>query len=328
MKGIELSRAFWEECGRPMLEERFPELTGLVAVGLVGAGSECYGYDDEISRDHDFEHGFCFYLPDEERVSRRQEFLLGRAYESLPKEFMGLRRSMFNPAGGNRHGVFRTAEVYRAMTGIPGKPEGWRDYLRVPDEALAEATNGVVFYDGLGEFSAIREAWKNPPRDVQLKKLCGYLIRMSQTGEYNFERCLKRLDPASAQLVIAEFAKATAGAWEWIHNRPSPYYKWRLRSLAEYSDSTRLYPMLCSLLLGGRRDPGAESLFEGIGRNGDGSYAAAELIAGICSEVLVHVRKAFPECPQDADLQRTALALNDRIGDGVLRSMSPLAAIG
>ena len=152
MKGLEISRAFWEECGKPMLEERFPELMGLIAVGLVGAGSERYGYDDELSRDHDFEHGFCIYLPDEEKVNRRQEFLLGREYESLPKEFMGLRRSLFNPAGGNRHGVFRTGEVFRSMTGLPGMPAGWRDFLRVPEKLFINNRPAFLvrtLYDGI-----------------------------------------------------------------------------------------------------------------------------------------------------------------------------------
>lgn len=311
MKGLEISKAFWEECGRPVIEERFPELMGLIAVGLVGAGSECYGYDDDISRDHDFEHGFCIYLPDEERVSRRQEFLLGRAYESLPKEYMGLRRSLFNPAGGNRHGVFRTAEVYRGMTGLPGKPEGWRDFLRVPDEALAEAINGEVFYDGLGEFSAIREAWSNPPRDVVLKKLCGYLIRMSQTGEYNYVRCLKRGDEASAQLAAAEFVRASVSAWGWIHNRPSPYYKWCLRSLGDYGDAAGLEKLLRDIL---------------TGQNAEGDRGA--LVNDACGMILAAVREMFPECAGAQDLQRAAMILNDRIGDGVLRNMGPLTAIG
>ena len=328
MQGLEISRAFWEEYGKPMMEERFPELMGVVAVGLVGAGSECYGYDDELSRDHDFEHGFCIYLPDEEKVNRRQEFLLGRAYESLPKEFMGLRRSLFNPAGGNRHGVFRTAEVFRAMTGLPGIPEGWRDFLRVPDESLAEATNGLVFYDGYGEFSAIHDAWRRPPRDVQLKKLCGYLIRMSQTGEYNLERCLKRLDKATAHLVVAEFVRATASAWEWIHNRPSPYYKWCIRSLAEYSDSGRLVSLLSALLTDGRMPSETGGSFAEIGREQDDCYSAMELVRYTGDEILANVRRVFPECAGETDLQRMALALNDRISDGVLRSMSPLAAIG
>ena len=305
MKGLEISRAFWEEHGKPMMEERFPELLDLTAVGLVGPGSECFGYDDEISRDHDFEHGFCIYLPDEERVSRRKEFLLGRAYESLPKEFMGLRRSLFNPAGVNRRGVFRTEDIYRQLTGFSGPPGDWRAYLSVPDCAMAEVTNGEVFFDGLGEFSAIREAWRNPPEDVQRKKLCGYLIRMSQTGEYNHPRCLERGDEASAFLTAAEFVKAAAAAFGWVYNRPSPYYKWCLRFVQDL--------------------PKGE-MYAGYLKNAlcpDGSTCIAE--ARILLTAVLQEQGLVPEGTED--LQKAAFIINDGIRDGVLRSLSPLAAV-
>ena len=57
MKGLELAKAYYEEYGRPMIREKFPDYEGRIAVGLAGEGSECFGYDDEISRDHDFEAG-------------------------------------------------------------------------------------------------------------------------------------------------------------------------------------------------------------------------------------------------------------------------------
>ena len=52
MNGLELSRAFYETYGLPMLRTQFPELLPLLAVGLIGSGSECFGFDDEVSRDH------------------------------------------------------------------------------------------------------------------------------------------------------------------------------------------------------------------------------------------------------------------------------------
>ena len=76
MKGLEIARAYFEQYGLPMLREQFPGLLPLIAAGLTGSGSECFGFDDEISRDHDFEPGFCLFLPDEETVSRRDAFLL------------------------------------------------------------------------------------------------------------------------------------------------------------------------------------------------------------------------------------------------------------
>ena len=62
MKGLELSRRYWEAYGVPLLD-RFPELRDRLAAGLCGSGSECFGYDDELSRDHDFDPGFILFLP-------------------------------------------------------------------------------------------------------------------------------------------------------------------------------------------------------------------------------------------------------------------------
>ena len=54
MQGLELAKRYYEEVGRPMLERDFPELLPRLAAGLVGDGSECLGFDDAISQDHDF----------------------------------------------------------------------------------------------------------------------------------------------------------------------------------------------------------------------------------------------------------------------------------
>ena len=90
MKGMDLARGYWESFGKDMLEKDFPEIAGLVAAGLCGSGSECLGYVDEVSGDHDFEPGFCLFLPDEETVDRRTAFRLERAYAALPKELVKL----------------------------------------------------------------------------------------------------------------------------------------------------------------------------------------------------------------------------------------------
>ena len=63
MKGLELSKKYYLEYGLPMLERDFAQYLPFLAIGLVGSGSECLGYDDEISTDHDFEPGFCIFYP-------------------------------------------------------------------------------------------------------------------------------------------------------------------------------------------------------------------------------------------------------------------------
>ena len=180
MNGLELSERFFSEYGRPMLEEQFPELLPYLAAGLFGSGSECMGFDDEVSRDHDFEPGFMILLPGEDVVDRRAAFQLERAYSKLPKEFMGFTRSTVAPVGGARHGVLRTAEFFAGKVGAGDGILTVSQWLTVPEHALAEATNGRVFFDGYGEVTRIREGLSAYPEDVRRKKLAGNLLLMAR----------------------------------------------------------------------------------------------------------------------------------------------------
>jgi hypothetical protein len=50
--GLELSRNFYHELVRPILDVDFPGL--LYSAALLGRGSEVLGFDDEMSTDHDW----------------------------------------------------------------------------------------------------------------------------------------------------------------------------------------------------------------------------------------------------------------------------------
>lgn len=306
MTGLELARGFYEQCGAPMLHEQFPALENKIAVGLTGSGSECFGYDDEISRDHDFEPGFCLFLPDERLVTRAEAFALERAYARLPKEYGGFLRATLAPVGGQRHGVMRTADFFRRYTGMIGTPKTWREWLSIPDWALAEATNGAVFRDDPGQFSAMRAVLSTPPEDVRRKKIAGQLLLMAQSGQYNHPRCLQRGDRAAAQLAAIEFSAAAMAAAFALDGRYMPYYKWRFRAL-------RALPTMASL---------AEPL-EAIvmGRTSE------TLIESVCSGIAAAVRKQGLSALPSDDLERHAYAVNDRIADNDLRNESVLAAV-
>ena len=87
IQGLDLAKAYWEQVGRPMLEERYPQYRSRIAVGLMGHGSDCYGFDDATSRDHDFGPGFCLWLTSEDYQAIGDQ--LQKDYEALPTEFMG-----------------------------------------------------------------------------------------------------------------------------------------------------------------------------------------------------------------------------------------------
>ena len=314
MNGLELSRGYFETYGRPMLENDFADLLPYLAVGCVGSGSERFGFDDEISRDHDFEPGFCIFLPGEDVVDRRSAFLLERAYAKLPKEFEGVQRQPLSPVGGNRFGVLRTAEFYAAATGSPTGELSINAWLTVPDTALAEAVNGEVFFDNYGEFSAIRQRLSEMPEDVRLKRLAGNLLLMAQSGQYNFLRCLQHGEPEAAQLACGEFVTAAMKAFFLLQKRYLPYYKWSFRALRQTEDGAELAGKLSFVLLGDHRSE----------EDAMRKYAMIEEIAG---DFITRLQDADLTKAICGDLEKHAYSVNDRIADGTVRNLHILAAV-
>ena len=212
MQGLELARRYWKECGEPALEAQFPELLSRIAAGLCGSGSECFGFDDAVSQDHDFEPGFCIFLPEEDELDRKTEFRLERAYAALPKEYLGFSRPKLSPVGGNRRGVIRLGDFLEARTGSRDgslSPERW---LRLEEQYLAEIVNGQLFWTGDGRFAALRQRLSRQPGDVRCKKLAGRLLLMAQSGQYNYPRCLAHGEPAAAQLAVGEVVRHASAA--------------------------------------------------------------------------------------------------------------------
>ncbi len=308
MRGIELARQFYQECGKPMLEEQFPHLKQKIAVGLVGSGSECFGFDDEISRDHDFEPGFCIFLPDEESVDRKTAFSLERAYAKLPKEFLGFKRQAMSPVGGNRHGVIRISDFYREKIGNPSGNLSTEEWLRIPSYALAEATNGEIFFDGSGQFTAIRENLLNMPEDIRKKKLAGNLLQMAQAGQYNYNRCLAHGETGAAQLAIGEFVKGATEVIFLLNRAYQPFYKWSFRALRQMKKFSELADTLEFLLT-----------TDNTAGTADTKYTVIEDIASMLIEELMNQKLTEAIC---GDLEKHAYSVNDSIEDPYLRNLN------
>ena len=313
MKGLDLARAFYEECGLKMLEEQFPDILDKIAIGLLGSGSECYGYDDEISQDHDFEPGFCIFLPEESVVSEKQAFQLERAYNKLPREFRGYKRNLLNPVGGNRHGVFRAGEYFLEKTGSADGSLTLQQWFTTPDYVLSEATNGEIFRDDSELVTSIRKNLLDMPQDVFLKKLAGNVLVMSQSGQYNYNRCLKRQETAAAQLAINEFVRATMKVVFLLNRTYMPYYKWSFRAMRELPKLSVIAEILEYLLTSGN-DEG-----EAVTKTG--------MIENVVSLITEELRAQDLSDEQGEELERHAYSINDRIEQNDIRNMDVFSAV-
>lgn len=323
VSGLKLARAFWTQMGKPMIAAKYPQYTGRIAAGLVGHGSECYGFDDAYSQDHDFGPRFCLWLTDEDYAAIGEQ--LEADYEALPRKFSvdaqgrvtfeahaGSDASGAFPSAGagspvtpraqganRRDGVFRIGDFFESITGYRTAPAQTapHEWLMLQESTLAAATNGEVFADPTGLFSKTRQGFKNMPDDVRLALISKRLGMIAQAGQYNLPRSLKRGDGAAAWLSIHEFVQATASL-VFLVNVPMvvgymPYYKWQFAALRKLSGSMfALLPNVGEQLETVMRLSSAACYGgAGFGEGGKGAAPAIEKINDIVEQIAVDIVK-------------------------------------
>lgn len=227
--GLKLAKEFYETYGKPMITEKFGKYENRIAVGLAGRGSDCFGYDDEASRDHDWGPDFCLWVTDETWADIGEA--LQRAYEALPAEFRGCRRAP-RVNGKNRRGVIRISEFYRGLVGTDRYRE--IDWRSVSDTSLAAAVNGRVFRDDEGVFTAFRnQLLQGYPEEIFYLKVAEAAAKYAQTAEYNFSRMLDRGDELSAGLMLWDGIREAMRLQLYLDGKYPPHDKWLHRSLLE-----------------------------------------------------------------------------------------------
>ncbi len=232
MKGLELARRYWEELGRPAFEKDCPRVLERACVGLVGEGSECFGFDDEISQDHDWGPGFCVWLTSEDM--EKYGDTARRVYASLPEEFMGYKRLVLNDQTGGRVGVMPATAFYARYTGLDRLPRTIFEWRCIPENGLAVVTNGELFVENSGIFTEIRSGLMDfYPEDLRKKKLAMHCAFAAQSGQYNYARCAHRGEPVAAFLACAEFIGHMQAIVFLLNKRYRPYYKWTHRAMKD-----------------------------------------------------------------------------------------------
>ncbi len=176
--------------------------------------------------------GFCLWLT----AGDYQEFGadLQRAYDALPARYAGFERSVDGPHAGRRTGVFEIIDFYRRFIRYDHVPATLAEWRSLPETYLATATNGRVFTDPLGEFTAFRRGLLAfYPEDVRLKKLAARCAVAGQAGQYNYARCVARGELVAAHCALSAFMEAVASIVYLLNKRYRPFYKWMHRGMKE-----------------------------------------------------------------------------------------------
>lgn len=232
--GMELCRAYYETYGRAMIHEKFPEYEGRIAVGLAGEGSDCFGYDDEASRDHDWGPSFLMWVSDQvyEEIGER----LQAAYEELPRTFLGYTYQASRQGAGRRGvqtirgfygrllGMEHMEGIYKAMeTENPGLVP----LRQMEESALAAAVNGSVFRDDEGIFTQIRILLtEHYPERLRYLRIAEAAARFCQYGQYNGGRMLRRGDRLSSRILLGRAAEEALKLAYYMEKQFPPHDKW------------------------------------------------------------------------------------------------------
>lgn len=241
------SKAFYEDYGASMIHTLFPDYEKRIAVGIVGEGSDCFGFDDAISTDHDYEVGFSMWLTDEDYSKIGVE--LHREYEKLvlaygkeyavgfekndkqvrvkPNSFIDGRRGV--ETIGDFYGNILGRQLYSEISAGLVRDSVW---IATDDQVLATASNGILLRDDLGEFSLIRERILDYyPERVWRLKIAEQLHIFSQNAQSNYPRMMARNDYVTANICVAQGVKSAMALTYLLNRVYAPYYKWMSRGM-------------------------------------------------------------------------------------------------
>ena len=228
---LEKNRRFYDQHVAPLIHTQFAEYEDRIAVGIAGEGSDCFGYEDELSRDHDFGTGVCLWVTEQDMD--RFGYLLSVAYNELVDS---VERAYYTDRLRERRGVMTIRAFYSGILNIDCDPETGTltedDWYRLDHACLKTATNGAVFRDDLGVFTAFRRYLQGYyPDRVWRTRLAEQLHEYAAAFQVNYARCMTRGDVVAAELCRARGLTAAMELFFLLKREYPPYYKWTYRAL-------------------------------------------------------------------------------------------------
>ncbi|MCC6613231.1 MAG: DUF4037 domain-containing protein [Anaerolineae bacterium] len=253
--GAELSRRYYEEVVRPILDDVFPGLRHDAT--LIDSGSEVLGFDTPISRDHGWGLRLRLFVSEED-YARAAESIVETLRQRLPLEFLGWPTSYVKGDDGSwmadarANGpvdhlvrVTTSARMLRADLNYewqPGAVIAAGDWLTFPQQKLRAITHGPVYHEGLGDAGAMRTAFRYYPRDVWLYLLAAGWTRIGQEEAF-VGRAGQVGDELGSRLIAARLVRDLMMLCFLIERVYAPYAKWFGSGFARLGCAAALMPL-------------------------------------------------------------------------------------
>jgi Domain of unknown function (DUF4037) len=241
--GMELSRGFFREVIGPIISKWFPSLC--YATASIGTGSDGLGFDDEVSRDHEWGPRCYILFKDEDR--ELTGLLHERLAQGLPREFCGYSVAIRASTGDtvpDRLMVGTLRDFIQKLCALDCRePLDAADWLTIPSQRLLEITSDAVFHDTVGDLTAIRQTLDYYPHDVWLYLLASSWQRISQE-EHLMPRAGHVGDELGSALICSRLIHDVMSLCFLMEKRYAPYPKWFGTAFQKLRCAAHLTPIL------------------------------------------------------------------------------------
>lgn len=223
---VDLSRDFFNEIVKPLLERECPEETARTAFGAFGYGSEILRMNDDYSQDHHWGLRIDALMPDE-LYQKRGQVVIRTFYANLPTTYRG--QSLREGLSGHGLELMGLQAYLRRTIGLDHAPSTYAEWLSIPEEDITHVINGEVWSDPTGLFSAVRETLKQYyPEPVRRRRIAHWCRYFSGMGTYALKRAILRHNEFYANITFVRALRLGVQLAFLLDKQYFPYDKWTL----------------------------------------------------------------------------------------------------
>ena len=222
IKGLDLSYQYYLSNKEKLFDLIPSSAKEYITIGLFGLGSECFGADDEISEDHDFDQGFVILV--ENSVSLEDFNIIKDAYDKLPKIY-----GRFYLLSQPKHGVHYISEYYKNYLGITTLDN-------IDEYSKALLCNGKIFHEGfMASFSRLRYEIRKKDNYEYLTNLALKALDINKYIPYNLNRAKSRNDIYTYKSLKNNLVNHLIEFYYIYHKEYLPHDKLRLTLMEDSS---------------------------------------------------------------------------------------------
>ena len=244
VNGGDLARQYYESVVAPLLAEFDGGMAH--AAGRLGQGSDVLGFDDAMSRDHDWGLRLTL-LVEAEHVATLAEFIESR----LPTEYLGYpTRFPLTTNGETRHRIdIDTAQQFSfALLGVDATSElTVPEWLSLSGQSILEVIAGPLFEDSLGTITTIRHQLRWYPDDLWRHVVAKSWARLAEELPL-VGRAGMRGDELGSSVIGARLVSIAMHLGFQLERTWAPYPKWFGTAFQALPNASACTPALSATL--------------------------------------------------------------------------------